>query len=184
MKRMFVGFLSLVLSALFLVPTGPAATAASSPYCGIWWGSLAKTDSGSSRDASLLEARAGRHTCYDRLVLDVRGDVDGWDVRYVPVVHAEGTGDAVPVAGRADLQIVVRVPVYDDAGHVTFRPRDPSHLVSVTGYQTFDQVAFAGSFEGQTTIALGVRARLPFRVFALDGPGDHTRLVIDVAHRW
>jgi hypothetical protein len=38
--------------------------------------------------------------------------------------------------------------------------------------------------EGQTEIGLGVRARLPFRVFPLAGPGDGSRLVIDVAHRW
>lgn len=30
----------------------------------------------------------------------------------------------------------------------------------------------------------GVRARLPFRVFVLDGPGSGSRLVVDVAHRW
>jgi hypothetical protein len=29
-----------------------------------------------------------------------------------------------------------------------------------------------------------VRARLPFRVFVLRGPGSGSRLVIDVAHRW
>ena len=30
----------------------------------------------------------------------------------------------------------------------------------------------AGSFEGQTTLGVGVRARLPFRVFTLAGPGS------------
>jgi hypothetical protein len=45
-------------------------------------------------------------------------------------------------------------------------------------------LASAGSFEGQTTIGLGVRARLPFRVFTLDGPGNGSRIVIDVAHHW
>ena len=54
----------------------------------------------------------------------------------------------------------------------------------MAGYSTFRQVAWAGSFEGQTTVGLGVRARLPFRVFALTGPGTGSRLVIDVAHRW
>ena len=57
-------------------------------------------------------------------------------------------------------------------------------LTNVAGYSTFRQVAYAGSFEGQTTIGLGVRARLPFRVFTLAGPGSDTRLVIDVAHHW
>lgn len=55
------------------------------------------------------------------------------------------------------------------------------------GYSTFRQVAWAGSFEGQTTLALGVRARLPFRVFSLNrtpNSGHTPRLVIDVAHRW
>jgi hypothetical protein len=56
--------------------------------------------------------------------------------------------------------------------------------VNVTGYSTFRQVAWAGTFEGQTTVGLGVRARLPFRVFTLAGPGSGSRLVIDVAHRW
>ena len=46
------------------------------------------------------------------------------------------------------------------------------------------QVAWAGSFEGQTTIGLGVRARLPMRAFVLNGPGDGLRVVVDVAHRW
>ena len=42
----------------------------------------------------------------------------------------------------------------------------------------------AGSFEGYTTIALGVRARLPHRVFTLyDASTNRSRLVIDVAHR-
>jgi hypothetical protein len=59
--------------------------------------------------------------------------------------------------------------------------------VNVAGFSTFRQVAWAGSFEGQTTLALGVRARLPVRVFVLNGvPASDLgpRMVIDVAHRW
>jgi hypothetical protein len=33
-------------------------------------------------------------------------------------------------------------------------------------------------------IGLGVRARLPMRVFNLAGPGSRSRLVIDVTHHW
>ena len=182
MKRIVIGFLSVVLSALFLVPTGPAATAA--PYCGITWGSTAKADAGSAPGAALEDVRAGRHTCYDRLVLDVDGDLNGWDVRYVPVVYAEGSGAPLPVAGAADLQVVIRVPAYDEHGDPTYMPTNPRQLVNVSAFTTFEQVRWGGSFEGQTTIALGVRARLPFRVIVLDGPGDGSRLVIDVAHRW
>ena len=50
--------------------------------------------------------------------------------------------------------------------------------------RAFRQVAWAGSFEGYSSLGLGVRARLPFRVFALDGPDAGSRLVVDVAHFW
>jgi hypothetical protein len=46
------------------------------------------------------------------------------------------------------------------------------------------QAAFAGSFEGQTRLGLGVRACLPFRVFVLQAPGTQSRVVVDVAHLW
>ena len=127
--------------------------------------------------------RTGRHGCFDRLVVDLEGDVDGYSVQYVNRVTELGSGHSVPLSGGADLQIVVNAAAYDD-GEATYSPRNPSHAVDVDGYRTFEQVAFAGSFEGQTLIGLGVRARLPMRVFTLDGPGDSSRLVIDVAHRW
>ncbi|MBZ2196271.1 AMIN-like domain-containing (lipo)protein [Occultella gossypii] len=184
MKRLFTVLLSLVLGAIFIVPAGPAATAASSPYCGIRWGSLPESDPTMSSSSWLTNVRTGRHACYDRIVFDIQGNIEGYDVRY-GTVTTEGEGRVVPLRGGADLQIVLRVPVYDDSGRVYY-PGGRSHvdLVNVSGYATFRQVAYAGSFEGQTTIGLGVRARLPFRVFILDGPGDMSRLVVDVAHRW
>jgi len=86
--------------------------------------------------------------------------------------------------GRAFLQITVTGPAYDDGGNSTYNPADRNELTNVGGYQTFRQVAWAGSFEGYSTIGLGVRGRLPFRVFTLDGPGAGSRLVVDVAHYW
>ena len=74
---------------------------------------------------------------------------------------------------------------YDiNTGIPTYNPPDRFHAVNVTGYQTFRQVYFGGTFEGITTAGLGVRARLPFRVFTLAGPGNGSQLVIDVIHRW
>jgi hypothetical protein len=48
-------------------------------------------------------------------------------------------------------------------------------------FGTFRQVVGAGSFEGITSIGLGVRAKLPFRVLTTNGPDGHSHLVIDVA---
>lgn len=169
------------------VATGTVATgtvAAARPYCGIYWGSLEKAAAGMST-APIRNVRTGRHTCYDRLVVDVRGDVGGYSVRYVDEITGIGSGLPIPVRGGAFLQITVHDPAYDvNTGNATYSPANPLELRNVSRYRTFRQVVSTGSFEGYTTFGLGVRARLPFRVFTLDGPGSGSRLVVDVAHRW
>lgn len=176
-----------VAAAAALLMTAPAAAPASTAaYCGITWGSTAEYTSSGYSAGNLETVRSGRHTCFDRLVLEVDDARYGlkYDVRYVTTVRQDGSGTAVPLRGAADIQIIVRVPSYDSNGQPTYRPANPRELVNTAGYTTFRQAAFAGSFEGQTTVGLGVRARLPMRAFTIAGPGDHTRLVVDVAHRW
>lgn len=168
-------------SAVTLVAATPSA--AHAPYCGIRWGSLPK-QAGDLSSAHLVNVRAGRHACFERLVVDYHGDADGYRVRYVSTVREDGSGNAVPLRGGARLEIIALAPAYDDDGDPTYTPKNPRELVNVKGWRTFRQIAWAGSFEGQTTIGLGVRARLPFRAFTLDGPGSGSRLVIDVAHKW
>jgi hypothetical protein len=182
-------FLVLAVSALAALGVVTPAPASASPYCGITWGSQPKTADAGDREM-VNDVRAGRHACFDRLVVDVGGEdttFGSYSVRYVPVVRQDGSGNAVPVRGAADLEVVVHAPAYDEQGRPTFRPADPREVVDVGRYTTFRQVAWAGSFEGSTTLALGVRARLPFRVFGVAGTpnsDDTPRLVIDVAHRW
>jgi hypothetical protein len=183
--RLFVLAVTTAIAALGLTATAQAAA----PYCGITWGSLPKAHSASDTDM-INDVRAGRHTCFDRLVVDLGGQditFGSYDVRYVPVVRTDGEGNALPVRGAADLQIVLQAPAYDGDGHATFAPANRQEVVNVSGYSTFRQLAWGGSYEGYTTMALGVRARLPFRVFTLQGTpqSDHgPRLVIDVAHHW
>ncbi len=183
MKRSAAAIVTLVVGVLVaLVPAGSAS--AHTPYCGITWGSLAKTDGHLPSSGHIHDVRAGRNTCYDRLVVDVHGDAAGYAVRYVSHVHEDGSGRVVPLRGGARLAVVAARSDDPDTGRLTY-PINRRELVDVTGFRTFRQVAGAGSFEGQSTIGLGVRGRLPFRVFTLDGPGaGHSRLVIDVAHSW
>jgi hypothetical protein len=54
--------------------------------------------------------------------------------------------------------------------------------VDVEGYRSFRQVAWAGHFEGWSTIGVGVRTQLPFRVLLLNGRDETRHVVIDVAH--
>ncbi|CAN5203729.1 hypothetical protein BH20ACT5_BH20ACT5_18860 [soil metagenome] len=172
-----------VIASVAAIAVVAPATAHAAPYCGITWGSLPKSAGALSTDP-LIDVRAGRHNCYDRLVMDLDGDPAGYTVSYVSAVHAPGSGHVVPLRGGAFLQIDLSAPAYDGNGNPTYRPANPKELVNVTGWRTFRQLSFAGSFEGYTTIGLGVRARLPFRVFTLDGPGTDSRVVIDVAHQW
>ncbi|GIG20258.1 hypothetical protein Cch01nite_09820 [Cellulomonas chitinilytica] len=180
MKRSSFWSVVLLGLALLLVPAAPGSAA---PYCGLVWGSLDKTAPGLSA-APLTAVRTGRHACYDRLVLDLAGPAGGYTVRYVAEATHDGSGIVVPTRGGASIQVTVNDPAYDTAGTPTYLPADPGEVQDVTGYSTFRQVVWAGTFEGYTSVGLGVRARLPFRVFVLPGPGAGSRLVVDVAHRW
>ncbi len=158
------------------------APPASAAYCGITWGSTAKTVDAYSR-AHITDVRSGRHECFDRLVVDLEGQAGGYTVRYVDTVVQDGSGRVVPLRGGARLAVIVHAPAYDD-GLVTYLPSNRREVVDVRGYSTFRQVAWAGSFEGRTTIGVGVRARLPVRVIVLPGHDGGSRVVVDVAHRW
>jgi hypothetical protein len=183
--------LLVLLAVTFTAIAFAVPAQAAGPYCGITWGSMVKQGpSGTSPAAgqTLTDIRAGRHTCFDRLVLDVRGAVPtSWRAEYVGSVTEDGSGRAVPLRGGAALQIVVGVSDHDTAAGPTYTPGNRRELANVAGFSTFRQVAWAGSFEGLTTIGMGVRARLPFRVFTLSGAAGSNpgaRVVVDVAHRW
>ncbi len=164
-----------------------APASATQGFCGQTWGSLPKqlgnNDPGYGPTV-LTGVRSARHDCYDRLVFDLGGPAIGYRVEYVRQVTEDGSGRPIPLRGGAFLSIVHSAAAYDANGQPTYAPTDRSNVVSVTGYTTFRQVAYAGSFEGLTSFGLGVRAKLPFRVFVLSGPGTGSRVVVDVGHFW
>jgi hypothetical protein len=178
--RTWLAVVVLLTAVALVMPAGARAVTS----CEIRWGSLDKAAQ-TTETAPMVNVRAGRHACFDRLVVDVQpGGANGYFVKYVSTVTQDGSGTAVSLRGGARLQITVVAPAYDANYRQTYRPANPRELVNVTGWQTFRQIAWAGSFEGQSTIGLGVRARLPFRVFVLQGPDAGSRFVIDVAHHW
>ena len=168
------------LAAVTSVPTASASA------CAAQWGSGVKARAPFT-SKQITNIRSGRHHCFDRLVVDINAKGEGrpgYQVRYVKRVTMDGSGANVPLRGGAKLRIIVRAPAYDDQGRLTYRPDNRRELVDVTRYRTFRQVAWAGTFEGQTTIGLGVRAKLPMRAFVLNKPGGGHTVVVDVAHRW
>jgi hypothetical protein len=177
LRRSIVAALAALTAVLVAAPA--SASPAAEPYCGITWGSGEKSV-GQSTGVPLVDIRAGQHECYDRLVFDLQGSAHGgYFVSYVDEVTMDASGIPVPLRGAGKLQITVLSPAYDQNFDPTYNPGNYSELVNVNGFQTFRQVAWAGSWEGTTTVGLGVRARLPFRVFVIDN-----RVVVDVAHFW
>jgi len=183
------GVIAAAAVAVGVVPA-VAGAAAAGPYCGITWGSTAKS-AAAFTGAPVTGVRVGRHDCFDRMVIDIAGrPAAGYDVRYIqPPYRAEGSGAPLLVAGGAVLQISVHAPAYDDNGNSTV-PWSGTAIVirpdqfQSGGFRTFRDLVWGGTYEGYSSFGLGVRARLPYRVMQLDGPGAGTRLVVDVAHQW
>jgi hypothetical protein len=163
-------------------PVAAASTTSTTPYCGIWWGSLPKS-SPTMVTSPITNVRAGRHACFDRLVIDLKGKAPGYSVRYVTTFTGQASGLPISLRGGAKLAVTINAPAYTASGTPTYTPVNRSELVAVSGWTTFRQVRWDSSFEGYTSLGLGVRARLPFRAFTLSD-ATTSRLVIDVAHSW
>ena len=162
--------------AATVASTSAAAATSAAPFCGITWGSLPKATSPSQLwTGNVIGARTGQHECYDRLVFDIAPGSGrlGYNVRYVSELTGPGSGLPIPISGGAKIQITINAPSTLSTGTRTF-----------SGWRTFRQLKNLGSFEGYTDYGLGVRARLPMRVFVLTNTDGGRRLVIDVARRW
>jgi hypothetical protein len=127
---------------------------------------------------AVRDVRTGKHACYDRLVIDLGpGAAPGYNVRYVNAFYDGASGTRVPVSGPAKLLVTVTASAAD-----SFASND-RQLAGVAGFAEFRQVTGLGSFEGVTSIGIGLRARTAFRVLELQGSDHKVKLVIDVAVR-
>lgn len=117
--------------------------------------------------ALLRGIRAGRNTTFDRLVFDFDGPAPGYRVEYVDELAQDGSGNPVPLRGRAVVQILLRpAAAHGDDGRPTFSGPPPQ----VSDCAAFRQVADAGDFEGQLTWGIGVAGRLRLRAVILSEP--------------
>ncbi|MHA6630630.1 AMIN-like domain-containing (lipo)protein [Pseudonocardia sichuanensis] len=165
--------------------TAPTVVPSAATACDTPWGStVERVDE--MGGGPLTEVRTGRHDCFDRVVYTLAGPPVGYYVEYVDQVTQDGSGKVIPVPGDARLLVRLHHPAYDDSGTQTLVPPATAGrpVADVTGYEALRSVVYASSFEGDTVLGVGVRARLPFRALVLDGPGGGARLVLDVAHRW
>jgi len=121
----------------------------------------------------IKDVRVAQHPeCgYDRVVLDVGGQVPGYTIRYVASVVADASGQTIAIPGARYLQITLRpARAHNDTGTPTVtsgieQPRFPALASWV----------LAGDFEGTVTIALGLAGQASVRTGELPG-----RIYIDV----
>lgn len=122
----------------------------------------------------LTEIRAASHPGYDRLVFQFSGKLPSRTfVQWAPKVTQDGSGNTVPAAGNAFLQIGLNgVTGYDSADRPTFGPARRS-----LGLTNLNQVVHAGEFEGMVSFGAALMARTSYTVSTLTKP---SRVVIDV----
>ena len=184
MYRRIAALNAAAVSVLALTFSGPArATAVTAAACPTGWGSTAK-HAGTLSRAPLTAAVTGRHACFDRIVYTFRGRARGYDVRYARNVYSDGEGARLHINGGAKIAVSLFAPSYDINYRPTYNHRVNSKVANVRGYRTLRDLVYGGSFEGYSTFGIGTRARLPFRVWAVDGPGSSSRIVIDIKHVW
>jgi hypothetical protein len=129
--------------------------------------------------AHLIDVRLAGHDGFDRLVLEFADRVPGYTVGYrPPPAQADGSGEEIPLPGASAMVKVSLNPATGVGWIGDARTYfGPSTVAANTAEVT--EVKAAGDFEAVLSWVVGLRANVPFRVLALEGP---PRLVIDFQH--
>ena len=189
-----------VALAAALLPVSVASTAAAATHCRTHWGSSVEKQV-RAVDGPITGARAVRRGCFDRVVINLKGTSPGYRVRYVSKagvgIRLRGPTQLAVLAQSSRFQVGQCFPVVCDGVGGPLLPANWRNLINLTGFRTVRQVAitkqrwssspvppdnFSVITGGETTYGIGVRKRLPFRVFTRQY-ATTSQLVIDVAHR-
>jgi len=126
--------------------------------------------------AIVTGVRYAAHDTYDRLVVDLRGGIPGYDVKWVEEFVQDGSGKPIDVPGGAYLLLTLfPAHAHREDGEPTWRG-GPVHTAGLGNIAT---VVRTGDFEGRVGIGLALNRRAGFRVTEQGSPD---RLVLDVAH--
>jgi|GEM_PF-2670337 len=121
-------------------------------------------------------ARFAEHQGFDRVVIDLKGELPGYRARWVPELVQDGSGDRVDVKGGAYLQLTITPAVaHTEAGQSTWKggPIFQAQLGNV------QNVVKVGDFEGVVSVGVVLDRKAPFRVLEQKSPN---RLVVDISH--
>ena len=120
--------------------------------------------------------RFASHDTFDRVVIDLGGDIPGYTARWVPHLVQDGSGKRIKVSGGGYLLLVLRpAEAHTAKGDLTWKggPVFRADLGNVT------DVVRTGDFEGRVGVGVVVDHVAAFRV---QEQADPNRLILDVAH--
>ena len=127
---------------------------------------------------TVTDVRTGRHDGFDRVVFEVDGTgTPGWDVRYVDSPSGQGSGEDIPVAGDATLQVTITGVGYPTETGI--EEYDGSQPQPGNGTEVVTEVVWDSTFEGTSVAFIGATRATPFRVYLLEDPA---RVVVEVVH--
>ena len=122
--------------------------------------------------------RTARHGNYDRVVFQFAGpELPGYHVEYIDKpVHACGSGNVVPLAGDAWLEVrFTDAQAHTPEGQATVADRERAPNLPI-----IKELKITCDFEGEVTWVLGVSSPNKYRVLELKNP---TRLAVDIKHK-
>ncbi|MEU8035193.1 hypothetical protein [Streptosporangium sp. NPDC050280] len=154
-------------------PTPSAATAALLPPTST---KEIEVDRAVSTQPIVTGARFAEHQGFDRVVIDLKGELPGYRARWVSELVQDGSGDKVDVKGGAYLQLTITPAVaHTEAGQSTWKggPIFQAQLGNV------QNVVKVGDFEGVVSVGVVLDRKAPFRVLEQKSPN---RLVVDISH--
>ncbi|MEV4181515.1 AMIN-like domain-containing (lipo)protein [Streptosporangium canum] len=120
--------------------------------------------------------RFAEHGGFDRVVIDLKGGLPGYSVRWVPELVQDGSGEPIDVRGGAYLQVSMHpAGAHTQSGSPTWAggPIFQAALGNVRN------VVKTGDFEAVVGVGIVLDRKAAFRVTEQKKPD---RLVIDVAH--
>jgi len=171
MRRTIRSLAGAAATVSLLLGAAPMATARPA-----WDTSRVTVDRDVSPQPKVVDVRVATHPTFDRVVVDLRGKLPGYDVRYVRRLHYDGSGHIVPLNGRRFIAVLVR-PAVAHAASGTSVYLGPE--LQQYNFPVLRGVALTGDFEGQVSLGLSLRNRADFRVTVVRLP---QRIVIDLHH--
>jgi hypothetical protein len=150
---------------------------AANPCTAFRFGAAPRSFAGPHLPGDAVAARVGRHTCFDRLVVDIEGGLPGWSVAYHDRLIQDASGQVIPLRGTKVLEIILFTN-----GHNINTGRPTLTGLPRPNFPVLRDAVLAADFEGQLQLGLGTQGTHPFRVFTLPGARGHTLWILDVKH--